>query len=82
MKIKDYLHSDLLRKGKNDLVFQKTYATIDKIAEKITKEEIRQSGLQPNEIRDIVDDLMKHNLEMVADKIVKLINYTIHNFEK
>ena len=82
MKIKDYLHSDLLRKGKNDLVFQKTYATIDKLAQKITKEEIRQSGLKPHEIPDIVDDLRKHNLEIVANKIVKLINYTIHNFEK
>ena len=82
MKIKDYLHSDLLRKGKNDLVFQKTYATIDKLAQKITKEQIRQSGLKPHEIPDIVDDLRKHNLGIVANKIVKLINYTIHNFEK
>ena len=82
MKIKDYLHSKLLHKGKNDLVFQKTYETIDKIATEISESEIRQVGLKIEDSTSIVQDLQKHNATIIADKIINLINYTIHNFEK
>ena len=82
MKIPDYLHSDLLQNATNDLVFQKTYETIDKLAKKITYAEMYKSGLDYKADKKIRQDLEKHNAKLIADNIIRLLNYTIHNFEK
>ena len=79
--IKDYLHSRLLNKGKNDLVFQKTYTTIHEIATELTTSEMRRLGLEKDST-SLSLDLDKANAKIISEKIIKLVNYTIHNFEK
>lgn len=79
--IKDYLHSKLLSKGKNDLVFQKTYTTIHEIATELTTSEMRRLGIKKDST-SLDLDLNKANADIIAERIIKLVNYTIHNFEK
>ena len=80
--IPDYLHSDLLQKGVNDIVFQKTYETIDKLTQQITISEMRQVGLCPKKDFKLKIDLEKHNANILASPIIDIVNLAIHQFEK
>ena len=87
MNIPDYLHSPLLHNKQNDKVFQKTYDTINDLTDKITINDMRQAGLDAtmrhdNGMKKLFKDLSSHNATIISDHIIKIVNYTIHNFEK
>jgi hypothetical protein len=79
MKIKDYLHSDLLSDRNNDMVFQKTYDTIHKFAKKQT--EMMAAAFNITD-KQHLQDLDNMNASMYSDEIVELVNYAIHKFNK
>lgn len=76
---KDYLHSDLLHDKANDRVFQKTYATIDKFAQKLSNIEAHAFGIKDAET---IATLEKINAEFFSDEIIELVNYSIQHFRK
>ena len=76
---KDYLHSELLKHKCNDEVFQETYKTIEKIAFELSRAEA--IALDVTDEEDI-KKLFQFNGEMVSQKIIDLINLTIHKFNK
>lgn len=76
---KDYLHSDLLQDRANDRVFQKTYATIDKFARKLTNMEAAAFGIKDAET---IATMEKVNAEFFSDEIIELVNYSIQHFRK
>ena len=76
---KDYLHSDLLQDKANDRVFQKTYATIDKFARKLSKMEAAAFNIKDEES---IKTLEKVNAEFFSDEIIELVNYSIQHFRK
>ena len=79
MEQKDYLHSELLANKENDLVFQKTYETIENFAKKTTKIEAAAFSISDN---DSLDALDKINSIFYSEEIINLVNYTIENFVK
>jgi hypothetical protein len=79
MATKDYLHSELLSDKRNDRVFQKTYATIDKFAKQMTKMEKAAFDIKDE---SSISRLEEVNSILFSDEIIELVNFTIHNFNK
>lgn len=79
MATKDYLHSELLSDKRNDRVFQKTYATIDKFARQITKMEQAAFDITDKETISRMEEV---NAVLFSDDIIELVNFAIHNFNK
>ena len=79
MKTKDYLHSDLLAYGKNNSVFNKTYALIEELSEKITKIECIAFDVTD---KDSIETLRKINAIWLSDELIEVVNYAIENFNK
>jgi len=79
MKIKDYLHSDLLRHKCNDEIFQETYKTIEKLTFDISHAE--SIALDLHDDGEIKKLFIKNGRE-VSQLITDLINLTIHKFNK
>jgi hypothetical protein len=79
MKTKDYLHSELLSNKKNDLVFEKTYSLIDKLAKKQTEMMCAAFNLDD---QNHIKELERMNAIHYSDDIIELVNYTIANFNK
>jgi|SaaInlStandDraft_1057018.scaffolds.fasta_scaffold291445_1 hypothetical protein len=78
-KTTDYLHSDLLRNPKNDLVFQKTYNLIGKLSKDISKSEAE--GFEVSDPKRIAD-ICNINSRIISSQIIELVNFTIKNFDK
>jgi hypothetical protein len=79
MKIKDYLHSDLLHEKSNDQVFQKTYDLIQEMTDKLTKTEL---AYYKNWDDDFVREITTKNAKYFQKNVCDLVNYTIENFKK
>lgn len=77
MKTPDYLHSNLLEDPKNDFVFQRTHATINSMAYEY-KKLLRSQGYDGRQLQQYTELY----LSMIEDKVVELVNLTIHNFNK
>ena len=74
---KDYLHSSY--NGRNLNVFQETYKLIDLLAQNSTRDEIRAYSIKDNESKKTLYEV---NEKYYSEKIIALVNYTIHNFKK
>jgi len=79
MKIKDYLHSDLLHEKSNDQVFQETYNIIQEMTDKLTKTEL---AYYKNWEEDFVKDITTKNALYFQKRICHLVNFTIDKFKK
>lgn len=78
MSMKDYLHSELIGKTNNNLVFQETYETIRQLSWKMSEKYCDILELSPKQKEEYMDVFISD----IEAPIIHLVNLAIDKFEK